>query len=746
MAALSRTSVSYDYGTPSANIEQPDKPTKQPDVQYTYSFSGWSPELSKVTQDVTYKATYTPHIRSYEITWNMDDGTLINKGDWPYGTTPTHEEPFKGDQYEFVGWNPAVSTVTGDATYTAVFADKTVLYTAYWLRSNRETIYDPFVDKTIAEIEAEHAKKPAPTQKETAEWTFTFTGWEPVIDQDNHTITYFAKFSQSKRRYTITWNNFDGSLIYSETVAYDGKPTYTHDLPVKPDTEQYSYTFSGWKDSAGNLLDNETKVTKDETYTAQFNETLKRYDITFVDEDGKVLKETKSYNYGTTVDQIEKPANPTKESTVYKTYTFIGWDPQLDVVKSNVIYKAVYQEADRLYEVKFVNYDGTELFKHGYRYGQLPAYDGTPTRDPNEEHTYEFKGWKPDLVAVSQDAVYTADYYVKPRQYVVRFVMGVFDDVEAQNVEYSNKAVKPADPVSDTYRFTGWYKNPDFSQVFDFDQEVIVTDTLIFAGYLPKIFQITLDPNGGTVSEEYVSVEYGKPYGKLPEATKPGLIFDGWYTDSSFTRKISADDIYDQESDSTLVARYKYQVFFKQLDGTVTSEYVFDDDRKAKRPEGDFDKEVYYFDYWVTSSTMEKFDFENDEVQPNMTFFAKYHKYIPAGSLYTWVMDEDGNLDIRFLRYEHISKDELSDLNLREHFIASGRKAFVDGVLLNESWYDPGNGSLIISLHEDYLNTLSVGTHKLTVKFVDGEVSADFVIRERTKPSSPDYVIPKTGN
>lgn len=52
--------------------------------------------------------------------------------------------------------------------------------------------------------------------------------------------------------------------------------------------------------------------------------------MTFVDDDGEtVLQEPTEYEYGTAVDKIEKPAEPTKAATAQYTYTFAGWSPTL---------------------------------------------------------------------------------------------------------------------------------------------------------------------------------------------------------------------------------------------------------------------------------------------------------------------------------------------------------------------------------------------------------------------------------
>ena len=63
----------------------------------------------------------------------------------------------------------------------------------------------------------------------------------------------------------------------------------------------------------------------DATYTAQFDSAVNKYNITFVDEDGTVLKAATAYDYGTAAADITKPADPTKPATSAHTYTFAGW-------------------------------------------------------------------------------------------------------------------------------------------------------------------------------------------------------------------------------------------------------------------------------------------------------------------------------------------------------------------------------------------------------------------------------------
>lgn len=63
------------------------------------------------------------------------------------------------------------------------------------------------------------------------------------------------------------------------------------------------------------------------------------------------------------------------------------------------------------YQISFINYDGTELQSGMVDKGVLPVYSGEiPTRPNDEQYTYTFKGWYPEVVAVTGPATYMAKF------------------------------------------------------------------------------------------------------------------------------------------------------------------------------------------------------------------------------------------------------------------------------------------------------------------------------------------------
>lgn len=108
-----------------------ETPVKPEDEEYTYDFSGWTPEVVAATADAQYTATFTavPKIKTYTVTWQNYDGTTLETDeDVAEGTVPTYDgaTPTKPDDenytYSFDKWSPDISAVSGDITYTATYS------------------------------------------------------------------------------------------------------------------------------------------------------------------------------------------------------------------------------------------------------------------------------------------------------------------------------------------------------------------------------------------------------------------------------------------------------------------------------------------------------------------------------------------------------------------------------------------------------------------------------------------------
>ena len=122
-----------------------------------YTFTGWTPALGAITGDTVYTATFKG---LPTITFQNWDGTVLQQSTWSYGATPSYNgaTPTKNGA-EFAGWTPEITTVTGDATYTAIFNEFFTVTYENWdgtttskteeIQSNSTISYTPTLDGYI---------------------------------------------------------------------------------------------------------------------------------------------------------------------------------------------------------------------------------------------------------------------------------------------------------------------------------------------------------------------------------------------------------------------------------------------------------------------------------------------------------------------------------------------------------------------------------------------------------------------
>lgn len=98
---------------------------------------------------------------------------------------------------------------------------------------------------------------------------------------------------------------------------------------------------------------------------------------------------------------------PTKEPSDTKEYVFIGWDDDLKNVTADRTVNAQFKEEPRKFTIVFLNDDGSEHYKVRVPYGTEPA-EFVPSNPTKVGHN--FTGWDKEVVAVTSDATYTAQF------------------------------------------------------------------------------------------------------------------------------------------------------------------------------------------------------------------------------------------------------------------------------------------------------------------------------------------------
>ena len=195
------TDENVEYGTmPQYNGATP---TKTSTAQYSYEFTGWSPEIAAVTGNQTYTAQFSETLRSYTIQWSINGTIAETDENVEYGTMPQYNgaTPTKTStaqySYEFTGWSPEIAAVTGNQTYTAQFSETLRSYMVTF-NSNEGTAVPPqTVDYgTVATV----STVPTKTGYDFGGW-FTDNGtflneWNFENDVVTQDTTLYAKWSQ----------------------------------------------------------------------------------------------------------------------------------------------------------------------------------------------------------------------------------------------------------------------------------------------------------------------------------------------------------------------------------------------------------------------------------------------------------------------------------------------------------------------------------------------------------------------
>lgn len=218
-----------------------------------------------------------------------------------------------------------------------------------------------------------------PTRAEDDSAVYTFTGWTPPIGKITTDTTFAAQYS-TRRKYTVTFVNYDKTVLQSSKWLEGQTPVYNGATPIRQENNQYSYSFSGWSP-------NISTVTGNQTYTAMFYENPKSFSkiIYFCDPNGNVKGSTNVIGkYGNTV-TISVPIPP---DHYYRT-------------QSSVSVKILNGDAEYLHVYDSNTYTATLECRVGSITGQLLLSTSYSGKYPNIMSQNGFSG-EPNKI-ISED-------------------------------------------------------------------------------------------------------------------------------------------------------------------------------------------------------------------------------------------------------------------------------------------------------------------------------------------------------
>ena len=270
-------------------------------VRAGHTFTGWDIPFSIITDNLTVTALYT--VNNYVVTYKDWDGAILKTHTVSYGDSAVAPEDPVRIGYTFTGWAVDLSTITGDLTVTAMYSVNTytVIFISDGVEYDRQTIDygSPAVNPGL----------PAMTG-------YTFTGWDSDFSKITGDLKVEALFNVNK--YTVTFKDWDGSLLKTDTVQHGDSAV------VPTDPVRTGYTFAGW-------VADLSKITGDLTVEALYD--VNTYTVVFM-LDGVEFSRQKIEHGSPAAD----PGKPTKSGI-----RFIEWDKDFSVIEGDLTVEALIE-------------------------------------------------------------------------------------------------------------------------------------------------------------------------------------------------------------------------------------------------------------------------------------------------------------------------------------------------------------------------------------------------------------------
>lgn len=290
---------------------------------------------------------------------------------------------------------------------------------------------------------------------------WTFKGWDKSLENIQVPTIFMAQY---ECLHTCKFVNYDGSLLYETKVNRGEDATYVGETPTRPSETNGSgsvdYVFKCWDKPLSNIR-------KDTTFTAVYD-APNAFECTFLNYDGTLLSKSYCSVGGTAVFSGSTPtkANEDDGSGIITKYEFFGWDKSLKNVQGDTTFTAQFTSTP-YYECKFVNHDGTLLYKTDTFKGGTVTYEGDrPEKEQDAQGTtvtdYAFSGWDKNLMNIQGPTTLTAQYSSTSfTGYRVTFKDNAGGTLYSHYYEAGKTAIYPfSQPWSydseNVHLFTGW--------------------------------------------------------------------------------------------------------------------------------------------------------------------------------------------------------------------------------------------------------------------------------------------------
>ena len=623
--------VTFDYGNGQASTVQTVKkgenatPPATPEYdgfefQYWY-IDGVGTEYvfsTPVESNFTLKAMWIPKTYIVTINAGANDAVLnINNAPVTSGPIFTVEVTYgqtiadanvvlnnpTRDGYTFSGWYANGAVWTSDTSITS-----DIEVTASWNAGRYKIAFDlngaPGTAPAAQTVgHGDTVGRPTDPSWEGHEFLGWFlkgsdTPWD-FSNTVSASATLYAGWSNSSYKVSFEGNGgtFTANGNWTGSYSEDVQSGYRVSAEIANPTRD-GYTFAGWFDEDGNAWNASTVITGSATYYAKWD--ANSYELTLYANGGAYAdgSNVKVYPASETT-PIGNVEIPTREG-----YVFRGW---------------------------YTRTDG----------GERVEFETTSTLDKD---TILYAHWT--------EAVYQVTYQGQDFSWTNK------------NVKYGSTVKAPTSSNYDVegYTITGWYttRTYDDGTEWNFAEDTVTQNTVLYAKYEARTYTITFNANGGEGSEYTQTFTFGEPQQlKANGFVNEGYTFAGWTLDRSTEEILFQDqqivtfDNADENSDFTVYAvwtQVTHQVTFVGMNGAPDGPYTVAHNGKITATQN-LNAAGYTITGWYLNKEFsgEAWNFNEDTVTTDITLYAEYEEVN-----YTVTFDAnggEGTMDPQVFRY-----------------------------------------------------------------------------------------------
>ena len=358
---------------------------------------------------------------------------------------------------------------------------------------------------------------------------YTFAGWYDNAGGNGEKITQITNGSTGDKSLYATWiaNNNTPYKVERYQQAVNGTDYIIADTDVFPGVTDSTITasaktYTGFTLTPGSITTG--KISADGLLVLKLYYDRDQFVVTFVDQDGSILKVDKVLYQGT--------ATPPSPSPTKAGYTCTGWSGTYANVTSNQTLTPIFApNLDTQYKVEHYQQavNGTD-----YIIADTDVLPGTTdtealaTANSYTGFTLNTKqaGTKTNGIILPDGTLVLALYYDR-NQVTVTFEDYSGTELSKEIVRYGGTVTPVTDPTRTGYMFAGWYKESAAANAWNFDTDTVSTNVTLFAKWTINSYSVTFQDWDGTVISNQIIV-HGTDAISPVNPVRSGYTFAAW--------------------------------------------------------------------------------------------------------------------------------------------------------------------------------------------------------------------------